>query len=274
MGRSAGVQGLQPFRLGVRCGKEGQEDAQRMGLIQDLQHARRALAHQSPGEFLPDALGHQGMDFASSRHLAHQRQGFGGDGEIGKAGGEAGQTQDAHGVLAKGGADVAEDPGLDVGLSMEGIDEAAVGGTGDGVDGEVTAQQVVFQRDIRREMHGKALVAGCGLALGAGQCVFLVALGVQEDGEVLADGLKALGQHLFRRGAHHHPVAVAGGQPQQFVTDGPADAVDLELGDTGIGGGHDVSCCEGGAGFSGCLDHASMAVADIMATVPPPAAVA
>ena len=245
-----------------------------MGLIQYLQHARRPLAHQSPGEFLPDALGHQGMDFAGGRHLAHQRQGSGGDGEIGKAGGEAGQTQDAHGVLAKGGADVAEDPGLDVGLSMEGIDEAAVGGSGDGVDGEVTAQQVVFQCDIRREMYGKALVAGSGLALGAGQCVFLVALGVQEDGEVLADGLKALGQHLFRRGAHHHPVPVAGGQPEQFVADGAADAVDLELGGTGIGGGHDVSCGKGGAGFSGCLDHASMAVADIMATVPPPPAVA
>ena len=169
---------------------------------------------------------------------------------------------------------MAEDPGLDVGLAVEGIDEAAVGGTGDGIDGEVTTQQVVFQRDIRREMHGKALVAGGGLALGAGQCVFLVALGVQEDGEILADGLKALGQHLVRRGAHHHPVAVAGGQSQQFVTDGPADAVDLELGGTGIGGGHDVSCGEGGAGFSGCLDHASMAVAEIMATVPPPPAVA
>ena len=57
-------------------------------------------------------------------------------------------------------------------------------------------------------------------------------------------------------------------------TDGPADAVGLELGGTGIGGGHDVSCGEGGAGFSGCLDHASMAVAEIMATVPPPPAVA
>ena len=110
-------------------------------------------------------------------------------------------------------------------------------------------------------MHGKALVAGCGLALGAGQCVFLVALGVQEDGEVLADGLKALGQHLFRRGAHDYPVAVAGGQPQQFVTDGPADAVDLELGGTGIGGGHDVSCGEGGAGVSGGLFHISMTFA-------------
>ena len=120
-----------------------------MGLFQDLQHARRALAHQSPGEFLPDALGHQGMDFAGRRHFAHQRQGFGGNGEIGEARSEAGQTQDAHGVFAEGGADVAEDPGLDVGLSVEGIDEAAVGSTGDGVDGEVTAQQVVFQRDIR-----------------------------------------------------------------------------------------------------------------------------
>ena len=149
MGRGAGIQGRQPFGLGVGFGQLRQEDAQGMGLIQYLQHARRPLAHQSPREFLPDALGHQGMDFASSRHLAHQRQGFGGNGEIGKARGEAGQAQDAHGVFAEGRADVAEDPGLDVGLSVEGVDEGVVGSTGDGVDGEVAAQQVVFQRDIR-----------------------------------------------------------------------------------------------------------------------------
>jgi len=67
---------------------------------------------------------------------------------------------------------------------------------------------------------------------------------------------------------------LAGLLARGLARDGPADAVDLELGGTCIGGGHDVSCGEGGAGFSGCLDHASMAVAEIMATVPPPPAVA
>ena len=38
-GRGAGIQGRQPVGLGVGFGQLRQEDAQGMGLIQDLQHA-------------------------------------------------------------------------------------------------------------------------------------------------------------------------------------------------------------------------------------------
>ncbi|MNN79807.1 hypothetical protein D3C81_1964830 [compost metagenome] len=50
---------------------------------------------------------------------------------------------------------------------------------------------------------------------------------MQEHGEVAAHGLVALRFHLRLRGAHHHPVAVAGGLLQQAVAYGAADKIDL-----------------------------------------------
>jgi hypothetical protein len=96
---------------------------------------------------------------------------------------------------------------------------------GDGVDGEVAAPQVVLQRDVGRGVDGEALIAAAALALGAGERVFLVRLGMQEHREVLADRLEALLDHLLRGGADHHPVAILDLQAEQLVADGAADDV-------------------------------------------------
>ena len=152
------------------------------------------------------------MDFAGSAHRLHQGQCFRGDGKCRKTCGKAGHAQDAHRVFAKGRADVAEDSGLDVGATIEGVDDVSVIVDGHGVDGEVPSQQVFFQGHVRREMHVEPFVARGRLALGAGQCIFLVGLGVQKDRKILADGPKTAGQHLFGCGAHHHPVTVTDGQ--------------------------------------------------------------
>ena len=104
-----------------------------------------------------------------------------------------------------------------VALATVGVDQRAVFGQGDGVDGEVAAQQVFFQRHARCGVDGKAAVARCGLAFGARQRHFFAGVRIQEDGEVLADGFVAEGQQCFGCGAHGHPVAVAGRQPQQLV---------------------------------------------------------
>ena len=47
-----------------------------------------------------------------------------------------------------------------------------------GIDGQITPRQVLLQRDVGREMHGKTVVALCGFALGTRQRVFIVAHGV------------------------------------------------------------------------------------------------
>jgi hypothetical protein len=175
----------------------GQQAGQGAAVAQHLDHPRRAGFHQAAGELLPHPLGHQRVHLAGGDHLAHQRQGFGGHRKVGKAGGEAGQPQDAHRVFGEGRADVAEHPRGEVALPAVGVGQGAVGVAGDGVDGEVAAGQVFFEGHRRVGVEDEAGVARRGLALGAGQRVLLVGARVEEDREVLADRLVALGEeHL------------------------------------------------------------------------------
>ena len=83
------------------------------------------IFHQPSGQLFPDAFGHEGAGFSAFYHAAHQAHGFGGDGES-VAGGEAGGAQDADGVFGEGGGNVAQDFAAQVGLSAEGVDDAAV----------------------------------------------------------------------------------------------------------------------------------------------------
>ena len=66
-------------------------------------------------------------------------------------------------------------------------------------------------------MNGKAPVARCRFALGAGQRIFFPGLGVQKHGEVAPHGQVAQRHQLFRRGADDDPVAVFHRQAQQGV---------------------------------------------------------
>ena len=93
----------------------------------------------------------------------------------------------------------------------------------DGVDGQVAARQILFQRDFRRGLEAEALVAASGLALGARQRVLLVGVRMQEHREVRADRPEALRHHVFRRGADHHVVAVLHRMTEQGVADGASN---------------------------------------------------
>lgn len=101
---------------------------------------------------------------------------------------------------------------------------------GNGVDGEVAALQVVFQRYCRIGIDHEAAIATAGLALGARQRVFLTGFRVQEHREITTHGGVAQRLHLRGRGADHHPVAVAGRTLQQAVAHGAADKIDLHGG--------------------------------------------
>ena len=90
----------------------GQQVRQRAASAQRIKHARGLALHQAARQFLPDALGHQPIDFAVCHHLAHHGQGFGRDGKVGKARRKARQPQDAHRVFAEGVGDVAQHLGL------------------------------------------------------------------------------------------------------------------------------------------------------------------
>ena len=101
----------------------GQQMGQRAAVAQHFEHARWLVFHQPACQLVPDALGHQGIDFAVRHHVLHQRHRFRRDGKIGKARGKPGQPQNAHRVFAKGIGDMAQHFGLQVALPAVGIDQ-------------------------------------------------------------------------------------------------------------------------------------------------------
>ena len=103
-----------------------------------------------------------------------------------KTRGKARQPQDAHGVFAKRIGHVPQHARAQVAQAAKGVDERGliacpIGGSGNGVDGQIAPRQVFFQRDGGAGLHGKAPVAGGAFALGARQGVFLARLRMQEN---------------------------------------------------------------------------------------------
>jgi hypothetical protein len=162
-------------------------------------------------------------------HPAHQCHRLRRDFE-GEAGGEPRHPQDAHRVLDESLADMAQHAALEVLRAPERVDQVALLVACDRVDGEVAPRQVLLQRHVRRGEHCEALVAAPGLALGAGERVFLVGLWMQEDREVLADRAETQPHHLFGIAAYHHVVMVLDRKAEQLVPDRAAYAIDLHTG--------------------------------------------
>ena len=190
-------------RAGRRLPQFRHHPRQRAGLVQHVQHARRLDGHEAARQFLPHALGHQRVGLAGLDHAAAQRQRLGRDAEIGEARREAAQPQDAHGVFLEGLAHVAEHARAQVGLAAQRVDQLAIGLARNGVDGEIAAAQIVFQRHVDTGMEGEALVAVAGLALGAGERVFLFGARMQEHRKIAAHGHEAPARHILGRGADH-----------------------------------------------------------------------
>ncbi|MNE05856.1 hypothetical protein D3C80_984300 [compost metagenome] len=217
-----------------------QQLLQGAAIAQHLDEHLRARFHQRAGDFLPDALGGQLGQFAGGGDLGHQRQGLLGHAKAQRrvARGEAGDAQHAQRVLGEGRRDVAQQAQGEVVLAAVGIDQATLGVLGDGVDGQVAADQVFLEGDLGAGVEGEAAVAASALALGARQGVLLAALRVEEYRKVGADRAVALGDELFGAGADHHPVGFRDGAAEQAVAHGAAHLVDL----------HDVSCEQHGIG--------------------------
>ena len=95
------------------------------------------------------------------------------------------------------------------------------------IDRQVTAAQVLLERDRGRKLEGKAVVAGRRLSFDARQRILLVRLRVQEHGEVLADLLVAKTLKFIHGRSDHDPVPLAHRQSEQFIADCAADQIDL-----------------------------------------------
>ena len=75
----------------------------------------------------------------------------------------------------------------------------------------------------------KTPIAGPGLALGAGKCVFLARLRMQEDREVFAHCFVTLGGQRVGLGSHDDPIAFAHRQAEEFIADRAADKIGLHV---------------------------------------------
>ena len=205
-------------------------DCQRAGCPQNFEVALRLRRVERPQRFLPHPLGNQRLQFAARRHRLHQTLGFRGDGktQVRKARREAGKAQHAQGILDESRRNMPQYLGAQVAAAVEWIDDrAGFNVAGDGVDSQVAPLQVLLQCDFRRELRVEAIVPGAGFSFRARQGVFLAAAGVQEYGEILAHRTEVLIKQLLRRSSHHHPIALAHGQPQDFVANGAAHQIDF-----------------------------------------------
>ena len=203
-----------------------QDARQRPAVAQRQQHPGGSVFHESARQLLPDALGHEMVDFTVAHHFAHEFQRLRRDREP-EAGGESRDAQHPHRVLDERLADMTQDAGLQVGDAMMRVDDVAVVVAGDCIDGEVAARQVLFQRDLRGRLDLETLVAARRLSLGARERVFLVRLRVQEYREILAHRAIAQLLHLLRRGTDHDVILVGDRPAEQPVAHCPSDRVDL-----------------------------------------------
>ncbi len=166
------------FRLwnAIQRGQFGEQHFQGTTGMQHLEKHLRIPLHQRPAGFLPDPFRHQIIQLAAVSQLPHQHQGVIGDPKTQPviAGSKPCHPQYPQGVFRKGGRDMAKQAGLQVHATVEGVKHLAAFLLGHGVDGQVTAHQIVVQADIRSRMEGKAAIAVAGFTLGAGQGVLLL----------------------------------------------------------------------------------------------------
>ncbi len=108
---------------------------------------------------------------------------------------------------------MAQQARVEIAFAAVGVDQRTVGRQRHGVDGEVAACKILFERDARPEFDRKAAIARPHLALEPRQRVFLVSFGVQKHREVASDLAKFKTQQLLAGASDHHPIALLDGLP-------------------------------------------------------------
>ena len=97
-----------------QCVQFRHQHRQRTAVAQHGEHAFGLGAHQPFGHFLPNAFGHQGINFPCGDHVLHQLLGGRRHAKAGKTRCKSCQTQDAHRVFGKSGGDMAQHARLQI----------------------------------------------------------------------------------------------------------------------------------------------------------------
>ena len=176
------------LRHAPQCIHFGQQHRHCTAVAQERQHSRGLRLHQPFGNFLPNALGHQMLDFPRLHHVLQELQSYAGNREVRKARCKTRQTQYAHRVFAKCLGAMAQHTSSHIVGTAKRVDkrsrdkaaigEQCIGGHRHSVDAEVAARQVFFQSHCGVGVDSKAPVARRGFALGARQGIFLFAAGM------------------------------------------------------------------------------------------------
>ncbi len=187
-----------------------EQHLQRAAVAQDLEKDLRVTGGEGVFCLFPDALRRQVFQLARLGHGRHQCHCLIGNTEaqMGVTRGKARHAQDAERIFRECRGDMAQKTVAQVILPAVGVDDMAVFVLGEGVNGEIAAQQILLQRYIRRGVAGESRIAGTGFPLGTRQGVLFPAFRVQKHGKIATYLLVARVEHLFRGGAHHHPVFI------------------------------------------------------------------
>ena len=211
---------------GVQLGEERLEGTT---FAQYLEEDPGSLPQQYLLQLLPDPLRGQVGKLAGVGHLPHQRQRLGGHHEalLMETGGEARHPQDAQGILGKGRRDMAQQPRLQILHAAVGIVQLPVLIFGDGVDGEIPAQQILLQRHLGGGMTDEACITQALFALGARQGILLLGAGVEKHRKVATNLGEPEAQHLLHGSTDHQVVSVPLRQSQQAITDRSPNQINL-----------------------------------------------
>ena len=101
-----------------------------------------------------------------------------------------------------------------IGLTAVGVVQLAIGTFGDGIDGQIPPQQILFEGYLGGGIAGKSGIAMPLFAFDAGQGVLFSSLWMLEDGKVPANRLVTLSQQLLGASPDHHIVALPHLEPQ------------------------------------------------------------
>src|SRR5947207_562679 len=179
---------------------------------------------ESSRHYLPDPFGRDRLELAGNDDLAHQLLRLARDLEA-ETRGEAGDAQHAQRIFDKRGRHMPQDSRTQVRLAAVRVDQRAILIARHRIDREVASRKIVGKRHLGRCEELETAIATSVFALGARERVFLAGIGMQEYGEVAADGLVSRRRQHLGRGADDDPIAVAVLASQKLIANRATYAV-------------------------------------------------
>ena len=103
-------------------------------------------------------------------------------------------------------------------MAVVGISQPTLRIFRNGIDREVSTNQIFFETDLGIRMEDEPAIAWAALAFRSGKGIFLPCFRVQKYREIRTDRAETLAEHFIGGCAHHDPVGIGDGLAQQAIT--------------------------------------------------------